>query len=457
MWPMNARDSVPLTATHPLTIVVTKTGLWLQWCGQQRVQLSEAEPLALTAARAQALILGLSHSLWVKPPTMKAIPWQTPTVYAVRKAWLTALRARFGRDVLNMVLRMFGRQAHINHVFAVRPYLRTFEQRCAERPALMSLLRYTPHVWNQLDSWRCVKLYCASLGMSAEVWRWLNRQSAGAVSRVDLHNPAHMAWLHAWCWMGRPIPSSLYDRATGAIDGFGGLSTWIRRCVEQSGPDIVARRSHWVHYLTGRGRAPAPMSRRWFQMARALRLAVDQWLSVSDSQQRLWLTHEEFPLVADWLIGVSAAQLHIAKHWQWQHVIKAQSVWHLEMDPAGLSELAFFGWSTAIDQIQLPCDILAQALTSTRALVEESRRMHHCVPGYLERCLSGQVRLFHLRSTAGQAERATLEIRWQPHLKRWVSVQLKGPCNARVSPRMEQAAHELAVRYSMQSKHPSPG
>ena len=435
-----------LLKSEQTRVVVTASGIWFQWCGRHRAKLMESDPLVLPLPRAASLIQDLHHSLWKAPPTMRVGPWREPTLNSLQRAWTWALHQRFGREACYLALRVYGPSATLHQLFSVVARVPLLRQRQQERSHLLHALGFIPSgEWPALDSWKPVKNYMASMGMTADVWRWLNRQRTGAVARIDFHNPNHMAWLHIWCWLGRDIPSSLYDRSTGAMDGFGGMTNWVRRCVDHSGALIQAQRAHLKPAVAAQAQ---PLLSRWWQIARVLRLAIDHWSSVGTSSQRQWLIREEFPLVCDWLLGQESKSLHVAKHWKWEHVIRAQAIWHLSSDPLEQMTLPNTEWSSEIDEASLSQGIRAQALRSTRALVEESRRMHHCVPGYIERCLSGEVRLFHLRSETGKTEKATLEIRWQPHLRQWGMVQLKGPCNAEVSVRMKRASQELSQLYS---------
>lgn len=86
----------------------------------------------------------------------------------------------------------------------------------------------------------------------------------------------------------------------------------------------------------------------------------------------------------------------------------------------------------------------ARELLTPEVLAREGEAMHHCVAGYWEHCVAGD-RIFALKV---RGERATAQ--YHPQLKsdaendtRYRLVQLRGPYNADVSPRMEAWAREV--------------
>jgi len=424
-------------------LVSCKSGLWFEWQASLRARVNETTPVTLADADAWRLVQQLQHSTW-RPPGVRA-PVQNETIFLadLQRAWFRALRNFYGQDALNITQRIFGRRATLLNISEVRGNYQVLSARLAEASDLASLLAAMPHLWRGLDNWQVVVHYLENNGLAPGVWRWLSHQSKASLSRMDLHSHHHIPWLHLWCWLGEDIPSSLFDRATGAIDGFGSMTAWVRRFVADCGAEVLSTLSH----QTPRAKV-SPRVRAWFYIARVLRLAIEQWRLCRDQAQRDELVSDQFPLVADWLLGQVACGVRVPRSWAWRDVQKAQQAWHHQMtDTSRHKNLPSLRWHSALDRIVLSFDIYATALDSSRALVEEAKRMHHCVPSYVDRCVAGEVRLFHLRSNTGAAERATLEIRLGAF--GWQVAQLKGPCNSAVSERMWLAANELTARYTM--------
>lgn len=91
-------------------------------------------------------------------------------------------------------------------------------------------------------------------------------------------------------------------------------------------------------------------------------------------------------------------------------------------------------------------DRSARELLTPEALAREGEAMRHCVAGYWEQCVAGD-RIFALKA---RGERATAQYR--PSVKRdtdydttYHLVQLRGPYNADVSPRMQAWAGEIEI------------
>ncbi|WP_303786475.1 HIRAN domain-containing protein [Azovibrio restrictus] len=89
---------------------------------------------------------------------------------------------------------------------------------------------------------------------------------------------------------------------------------------------------------------------------------------------------------------------------------------------------------------------LARELLTPKALAEEGEAMRHCVGGYWAQCVAGE-RIFSL---AAFGERATAQ--YHPRVKPEADdtvyrlVQLRGPFNGEVSPRIETLAREIEAR-----------
>ncbi len=95
-------------------------------------------------------------------------------------------------------------------------------------------------------------------------------------------------------------------------------------------------------------------------------------------------------------------------------------------------------------------------LTSTYALIDEGKDMHHCVASYARNCLDGLSRIFSIRGINGE-KLATLELRNEAVYrvnypgekpKGWVVNQCRGVCNDSVSDDVKSVAQKIAKKYN---------
>lgn len=82
-------------------------------------------------------------------------------------------------------------------------------------------------------------------------------------------------------------------------------------------------------------------------------------------------------------------------------------------------------------------------LTTPQKLLEESKRMHHCVVTYLESCISGEVRIFSVCDTSANQRIATAEL--SQFSGKWEIVQLKGKHNQELIHRVRVPSDPLAI------------
>jgi hypothetical protein len=94
-----------------------------------------------------------------------------------------------------------------------------------------------------------------------------------------------------------------------------------------------------------------------------------------------------------------------------------------------------------------PDGLSAHALLTSADLEEESQRMHHCVRSYWERVIDGDTRIYSFR--IGSKRIATLELRPEVGAHTEVAyrrAQLRGPCNATVTPQISAAADAFIAK-----------
>lgn len=333
----------------------------------------------------------------------------------MQRGWLAALRAHYGGTAVNLTLRIVGRRATLLDLLKVKHHQAVLLARLYEAPNLAPVLAGDPGMWAGLHNWKLVKDRLLALGLQSSSWRFLCRQGKAYVARINWCELGQLAWVNMHAALKRPIPVGLVDPQTGALSGFHGLQTWVRRHHEQ------------LHHF----------DRARFVL-RGLRLALAHWVQVADPELRREIQVEEFPMIADWLLAESA---QVGRNWTYDTLMTRQSVWHL-MEHAWRHAGQDLYWPEVLGRGQLPDGSEFNELSSLNALLTEARRMHHCVPSYIDRCLAGDVCLFHVQRRGPVFERATLELR-RAGAGRWAISQLKGPCNAPVSAGMWALAERV--------------
>ncbi len=181
---------------------------------------------------------------------------------------------------------------------------------------------------------------------------------------------------------------------------------------------------------------------------RGTRLALERRESNLKLEHRRELELEEFPLIADWLLGSAASATKrpviISRNWTYDTLMARQAHWHLVELDLDLGRQNVF-WPEILGMGNLGDNIEFIELNSLNALLSEAKKMHHCVPSYIDRCMAGDICIFHLQIKGHTPQRGTLELR-RVGAKAWQISQLKGPCNARVSSQLWSAAHLLLSR-----------
>ncbi|HEX4855456.1 MAG TPA: PcfJ domain-containing protein [Limnobacter sp.] len=399
-----------------------------------RVKLAESSPVLLTDQAAWQLKSDLMRSIWRAPPSIRIpqdladcmldFPLEASSLRDIQRAWTAAVRRRYGRQVYSLGLKIAPRNANLLHMSQVKAFRAVLEARLAENQALAPLLAQDRGMWSNLPNWRVVKNRMMAQGLCQQTWRWLTRQKPAYVARIDWGQLGQLSWVNFHAALARPLPISWVDRQTAALLGFGGLTTWLRRNHEQlsSGPAL--------------------------NILRGVRLALERRENAETLENRAELAREEFPLITDWLLGSATSTVKrpvmISRHWTYDTLMARQAHWHLvelEMDSSRPNVF----WPEVLGMGSLPDNAEYIELNSLNALLSEAKKMHHCVPSYIDRCMAGDVCIFHLQIKGPVPQRATLEIR-RSGIQGWQVSQLKGPCNAPVSSQLWKAAFLLVSR-----------
>jgi hypothetical protein len=433
---LNTAFSIPRVQSLrlPARLVSTQTGLYFEWGLKSRVKVAESSPVLLGDEAAWQLKTDLMRSPWRAPPSIRTpffmqgcaigFPIEAASLSDIQRAWTAAIRQRYGAPVFRLALKIATRRATLLDMSQVSAFRNTLEARLAENSALAPLLAQDRGMWTNLPNWRVVKNRMLAQGLSQQTWRWLTRQNPAYVSRIDWRQLGHLSWVNFHAALARPVPISWVDRQTAALNGFGGLTTWLRRNHENLSS------------------VPA------LNILRGVRLALERREDTESMSHRLELAREEFPLITDWLLGSATSAVKrpfsISRHWTYDTLLARQAHWHLvELDMDTGRPNVF--WPELVGMGTLADNTEFIELNSLHALLGEAKKMHHCVPSYIDRCMAGDVCIFHLQIKGPVPQRATLELR-RTGVKGWQVSQLKGPCNAPVSTQLWKSASLLVGR-----------
>lgn len=418
----------------PARFVSTRSGLYFEWGLRARAKVAESSPVLLSDEAAWNLKTDLMRSIWQAPPSIRipyylenaefSLPVEAMSLQDIKRAWGTAIRHRFGRDVFKLAFRVVPRRGTLFDLSQVAAFEKVLSERLIENPALAPLLAQDRGMWSNLPNWRVVKNRMLAQGLSQKSWRWLTHQKKGYVARIDWAQLAHLSWVNLHAQLARNLPISWVDKQTAALHGFGGLGSWLRRNHENLDTHAA------------------------LNILRGVRLALQRRESTEKASHRHELAQEEFPLITDWLLGSAAGsskhRVTISRHWTYDTLMARQAHWHLVEQNLDMGRPNVF-WPEIIGMGSLGNNIDFIELTSLNALLTEAKKMHHCVPSYIDRCMAGDVCIFHLQIKGHLPQRGTLEFR-RVGANGWQISQLKGPCNAPVSSQLWSAAHLLLSR-----------
>jgi hypothetical protein len=99
-------------------------------------------------------------------------------------------------------------------------------------------------------------------------------------------------------------------------------------------------------------------------------------------------------------------------------------------------------------------------VSTPRKLRAEGREMHHCVASYKDYVLQSKSYIYHIEMDDGEV--GTLELGkstsfWDPQPSDgWRIIQLRGKCNADVSPEMQEAVECWLERFPLEQKQLPP-
>lgn len=420
--------------SYPIRLLSTRSGLYVEWALTKRSKIPENFPVVLDYQHLHNLIDGYAHSTWVAPPSIRtpdsmkacnfSLRLEDLSVNQIRSAWLAAIRRRYGADRLKLALNVFGSRLNLWQLNQVAAHFEVLNQRLCEMPQLGPLLAADVGMWKNLPNWKVVKNRYLAMGLSPSAWRWLCRQNRAYVARLDWTHLGHLAWVNLHAALQYKVQLRFVDKQTAALHGFGGASVWLRR-----NPDEVHK-----------GQAAEVQS-----LLRGMRLCLKRLDETQGRENQLEVIQEEFPLILDWMlaqvVGKTPYPVKIHRGWTYDTLMSWQSRWHLSDFGQSNTELNVY-WPEVLGMGQIFSGFDYFELSSLRALLQEAKRMHHCVPSYIDRCMDGQIALFHVARKGTLNERATLEIS-REGASHWKITQLKGPCNAPVSEQMWMAAHAL--------------
>ena len=152
------------------------------------------------------------------------------------------------------------------------------------------------------------------------------------------------------------------------------------------------------------------------------------------------------PLILDYIWNMPAGEETPAR--TWNGLVRRSSEWHEQIvrrdQAARLDRDGNAQWNCIISSPRMSEDLTVRHLGSSRELLEESGRMHHCISTYAGLCRQGNHRIFTVERDGETI--ATGQITLIQGL--WVTEQVQGPCNAEPHPDALQAMMETARAYT---------
>lgn len=410
-------------------LVDTKVGLYFEWGLKWRARVNETEAVVADIQFAANLRQNLIDSDWVAPPCIKSpkdfpVTSHSPNqldLQTIQQAWTQSIIQRYGYDALRLGLQIFPHSLNLFQLSQIKSQKKVLQERLKEHPNMGPLLSVDQSMWSSLTDWKSVKSRFIAMGLLNRTWRWLCQRSPAYIAQIDWTQLSQIAWVNLHACVSLSKVAHYVDRQTAAIEGFGSLGTWVRSHHEH------LHSSHCVSVL------------------RAIRLCIEHLEQADNENLKKEIILEELPLIADWLkarIGINRSNREIVgRNWTYSTLINKQAHWHLA-DLIWLEPNQDVFWPEHLGGGDIFPDTYFVELTSLNALLKEARKMHHCVPSYIDRCISGDVVLFHLCRTGRKLERATLEVS-RSGASSWAVTQLKGPCNMPVSSTMWRRAKQI--------------
>jgi len=253
-------------------------------------------------------------------------------------------------------------------------------------------------------------------------WKWLSHQSNSTVRRLLTPSQEGDELVQAG-WAIRLFAATQITRPPAVL-------------VSLAAPGgALARAIALVRESGGMGRLE--------DLARLLRLATLEWRRRAAQGQSLRFMRNDLDYLIDWWIDQARDAARLIPHnASWASLVRRQQRWHqliILKNPEFLLQ-----WQSAVPAHEA-AGYRVVPLTDSLMLAREGIEMRHCVASYARDCAAGHTRIFAFESsTCG--ERATVELRRRA--AHWFAGQVKGPCNADVSPGMRMAADRLASRYA---------
>lgn len=158
-----------------------------------------------------------------------------------------------------------------------------------------------------------------------------------------------------------------------------------------------------------------------------------------------WLLSVRLSDMADWMAAEGVAQGQPDKNATWTSLQRRSADWHerVALENIERSTETNQSWESLVMDLDVDGVTLAP-LNSTKEIILEGHRLHHCVGGYDRECLSGLYRVYTMIEPDGT--RSTIGLRLDQG-KRWTIDQHRGKYNGGVSEVARNAGEHLLGLY----------
>lgn len=332
--------------------------------------------------------------------------------------------------------------AQYNQVLAHRAlYQRVEQQTPALLPLLHAYIRQLPltlreasspalceHVSVGFDGLRKALLPSSS----KQFWKYLLKVPRSAIKGLAVPAPEHLPD-SVRTPSGEPAADARHEALREVIAGLGGLQKFWLLGIPENELSRKKLRDSWERVLV---RMPLQQLQQGSAEQRVrLRALLEHLQKEEDYRGALRLL--------DWLVALGWAQGRPWKTDSPEQLRDLSDEWHLERrgqssrgawETQAYATLLAYGvpadlhydWDTPVSSFETD-GVSVRAMTCAKSLWDEHVFMNHCVDGYLEQCLAGGSRLFHLNLTANPRKRSTLEL--SRNANGWYIRQHEGPCN----------------------------
>lgn len=183
------------------------------------------------------------------------------------------------------------------------------------------------------------------------------------------------------------------------------------------------------------------------------------WEKLGYKELRKWITLNNHRMMSfyDYLLDEGLSNNILNKKTTWASVSSKSDEWHERKAKEREAQMLLIKmnqekleWDSLINDCEIN-RISFSAIISYTRLYQESVDMHHCVIDYLENCLHGNYRVFHVEDE--QSNRATLGIylgRSNPksRINNWFIDQVQSECNEMTTKAIYNACEILVANYN---------